>query len=92
MPSGDSAQAAVWACVLGRAFSSYAPFVLIPCTMFARVFYGAHWVGDTIVGAVVGSFIEFLCNAVLQRWCTPPDAGGNTSGSAFAPGSYMCSQ
>ncbi len=70
MPSGDSAQAAVWACVLSRLFGTPVFLALIPSTMFARVFYGAHWIGDTIVGAAIGCFVEHLCNTALDRWCT----------------------
>jgi membrane-associated phospholipid phosphatase len=58
MPSGDSAQAALWCVLLARAMGgghSWALLLVVPCTMFARVYFGCHWVGDTLVGAAVGA-------------------------------------
>lgn len=81
MPSGDSAQAAVWASMLFRTYGSPVAFFILPCTMLARVFFGAHWIGDTLVGAAVGLIIESMCSAMLQYFCSGP--------SDFL-GSYVC--
>ena len=69
MPSGDSAQAGVWACMLCSACGSVVPVMLIPATMFARVFYGAHWFGDTVVGAGAGVTVFYLCRGLLAYAC-----------------------
>ena len=64
-PSGDSAQAAMVATLLlvagpfpGRGGLLFV--LIVPFCMFARVYYGAHWIGDTIAGAAVGALVGAL--------------------------------
>jgi len=59
-PSGDSAEAGCWSVSVALATSSYPPLVAFPLTMFARVYYGAHYVGDTLVGASLGCSVAVL--------------------------------
>jgi membrane-associated phospholipid phosphatase len=67
MPSGDSAQAAAfWTFVntqlglpLGLAV------VMTGCTMYARVYFMCHFIGDTLVGAAIGSAISLSVNHFL---------------------------
>ena len=59
-PSGDSAQAAVIALLLWSQcgvndWRGYLWLALIPACMFARVYFGAHWIGDTVAGAAIGA-------------------------------------
>jgi len=59
-PSGDSAQAAMIATMLIAAGPIHGPqawwfAALVPLCMFSRVYYGAHWVGDTVAGAAIGA-------------------------------------
>lgn len=63
-PSGDSAQAGtvvVLLMLLGPldwpASATFLP--LIPLTMFSRVYFGAHWWGDTAAGALIGAAVAF---------------------------------
>lgn len=56
-PSGDSAQAgAMVTLVILFAIWPWSLFALplIPLCMFSRVYYGAHWFGDTVAGAAIG--------------------------------------
>lgn len=59
-PSGDSAQAGAIVTlliVLGPLPwpHSLVFLPLVPLCMLARVYYGAHWIGDTIAGAAIGA-------------------------------------
>ena len=59
-PSGDSAQAgAMVTLVIMFAPWPWSLFALplIPLCMFSRVYYGAHWFGDTIAGVAIGCFV-----------------------------------
>lgn len=58
-PSGDSAQAAMVTTLWIAAGPVTWPWSLafapaVPLCMFSRVYYGAHWVGDTVAGAAIG--------------------------------------
>ncbi|MBZ0136287.1 MAG: phosphatase PAP2 family protein [Planctomycetes bacterium] len=56
-PSGDSAQAgAMVTLVILFAPWPWSLFALplIPLCMFSRVYFGAHWFGDTVAGAAIG--------------------------------------
>jgi membrane-associated phospholipid phosphatase len=70
-PSGHSARAAVIAVALG---------ILIPrlwiwmlgtaytlAMMFSRTQLGAHWLTDTVAGALTGAAVALLCFAVVAR-------------------------
>lgn len=68
-PSGDSAQAAMLATLLVVVGpvdgpGSWCFAALVPLCMFSRVYYGAHWVGDTVAGAVLGIGV----GAVYAGW------------------------
>lgn len=69
-PSGDSAQAAVIALLLWSAcgvedWRRHLWFALVPLCMFARVYFGAHWIGDTIAGAAIGSGVMMVYLALF---------------------------
>lgn len=42
-----------------------AVLLLIPATMFARIYFGAHWLGDTIAGGAVGAAVAAGVHALL---------------------------
>lgn len=57
MPSGDTTQAANW-CVLTYLFyESYTSLMIIPLVALSRVYYRCHWIGDTIIGTIIGIMV-----------------------------------
>ncbi|KAF4660158.1 hypothetical protein FOZ61_004219 [Perkinsus olseni] len=56
-PSGDSVQAGALATFLALCDNAPKAYALVPCVMFARVYFGFHWIGDTIFGALLGVLI-----------------------------------
>jgi len=59
-PSGDSAEAGCWSVSVALSYSAYSPLLIFPLTMFARVYFGAHYVCDTLVGASLGCSVAVL--------------------------------
>ena len=67
MPSGDTLQAAVFAVVCAQHLNlSQWMYVFIPWAAFGRVYWGNHWLGDTIVGALIGSTVTFIITANFE--------------------------
>jgi undecaprenyl-diphosphatase len=61
-PSGDSAQAGSIATLLVLAGPLAWPvsavfLAIVPMCMFSRVYFGAHWWGDTAAGALIGAAV-----------------------------------
>ncbi len=61
-PSGDSAQAGMIALLLvfnGPCddWRRWLFLLLAPPCMFARVYFGAHWIGDTLAGVIIGAAV-----------------------------------
>jgi membrane-associated phospholipid phosphatase len=67
MPSGDSAQAAMWLTLVSWRAGAPWPLLFIPLTQFGRTYFACHWVGDTIAGVCVGLSVAHL---VLLVWTT----------------------
>jgi membrane-associated phospholipid phosphatase len=72
-PSGDSAQAAMVVVLLivlappgGAAGLVWLP--LLPLCMFSRVYFGAHWWGDTVAGAAIGVAVALLYVSLFGGW------------------------
>lgn len=60
-PSGDTAQAAVFGTVVYLLRRWILILIVIPWAAFGRVYYGCHWVGDTVAGALVGAVMSYIC-------------------------------
>lgn len=75
MPSGDAAQAALWALLLVR--NGHSPLLLLlpPLTCVGRVVYGCHWLGDVVAGALVGVAVGAGVHAALGAACQAAAAG-----------------
>jgi len=58
MPSGDTAQAAIYAAVLSAFLGHRGWWLLLPAGAFGRVWYHCHWIGDTLVAAVISRYIS----------------------------------
>ena len=65
MPSGDTAQASVAAVTL--IYHGFSPWfiLVIPFGAFGRIYYGSHWIGDCIIGAILGALLTFCVNYYL---------------------------
>ena len=56
MPSGDSSAAAVFCLLVAVELDLPLVYVLLPLVMLGRVYYQCHWLGDTCVGVLIGTF------------------------------------
>mmetsp|Transcript_48250 Transcript_48250/g.43252 ORF Transcript_48250/g.43252 Transcript_48250/m.43252 type:complete len:216 (+) Transcript_48250:2-649(+) len=63
MPSGDTAQAAVAAATMIYHGYSYNWAFVIPASAFARVYFGSHYIGDTIVGGIFAWGVTWAINS-----------------------------
>lgn len=74
MPSGDTAQSTVFAVTMiytmnyyfSEGHMGYWWFLLtIPICGFGRIYFGKHWIGDTICGAAEGILVcLFICGTI----------------------------
>jgi membrane-associated phospholipid phosphatase len=60
MPSGDTAQGALWCGLMYLFFQIEFTLVVLPLVAISRVFYQCHWISDTIIGGIVGLSIALL--------------------------------
>ena len=54
MPSADSTWGAVWCTLNVLLFNSKISIFILPMVMLGRVYFRCHWIGDTIVGSIIG--------------------------------------
>lgn len=62
-PSGDSAIAGCWSAGMVKATGTFIPWFATPLAMFGRIYFGCHYVCDTLVGASMGIGIFYLTDA-----------------------------
>ncbi len=75
MPSGDAAQAALWALLLALACDCPALLLAPALTCAGRVLYGCHWWGDVLVGALVGAAVGVGVHAAVGAGCRAAPGG-----------------
>jgi len=77
MPSGDAAQAALWAALLALHYQHAAPLLAVPLVALSRVYFGCHWLTDVAVGSVVGSAVGIAAHAASgaarAAWLSPDE-------------------
>ena len=61
MPSGDTAQAANWGLFMTIYTQNPIYLITILPVAFARVFFQLHWIGDTMVGTLIGVSVWLIC-------------------------------
>lgn len=72
MPSGDTAQATLFAFYILFVLNITAwPMFIVPLVASARVFYHCHWIGDTfggffagVIGAMFGFGLDFILSHI----------------------------
>lgn len=61
MPSGDTLQSAVFAVICANHLDLPLWFyIFVPWAAFGRVYWGNHWIGDTIVGGMIGTVVSLI--------------------------------
>ena len=60
MPSGDSACCAYFCCMYSIVFGFHWAILIIPFTCLGRVYVHCHWIGDTVVGSILGSITAYV--------------------------------
>ena len=65
MASGDTAQAAWLAGTMYLTVGESIYLWLAPIVAFSRVYYHCHWIGDTIMGCLLGLFYAYI---TLHLW------------------------
>ena len=63
MPSGDTAQASVAAATMIYHGYSWYWSLIVPASAFARVYFGSHFIGDTIVGGTFAFILTWAINS-----------------------------
>ena len=60
MPSADSTWGAIWCTLNILFFNSTISYFVLPMVMLGRVYFRCHWIGDTIIGSLVGVISAWL--------------------------------
>lgn len=63
MPSGDTTQGALWCGCMAVFFEQEYVLLFLPLVAYARVYYQCHWIGDTIMGALLGITMSLIAFA-----------------------------
>jgi len=64
-PSGDTAQAAAYGSSLYLLTNKHMYLILIPLCAWSRIYFGCHFVGDCVIGAIIGVLVTMFLWAVL---------------------------
>ena len=62
MPSGDAAAAAFFCGTYSFLFNfHWLSIIIVPLVCLGRVYVHCHWIGDTIIGSIIGFLFSFFC-------------------------------
>jgi len=64
MPSGDTSAAASFCFIYNYCLHIPFIYIILPFVMLGRVYYHNHYIGDCIVGAIIG----LGCGFVIVYW------------------------
>lgn len=73
MPSGDAYVAAIFSSIYCYIFGlPWVPFVFVPLVALGRVYVHCHWLGDVLVGSVMGVVHGYLVYGVYFKQLSEP--------------------
>jgi membrane-associated phospholipid phosphatase len=55
LPSGDSAACALMCFLYAHCMHVYVIYLILPLVCMGRIYYHCHWIGDTILGSIIGT-------------------------------------
>ena len=67
MPSGDSMQAGLFAIFCYLYLDNPYLFCIVPIVMYGRVHFCCHYIGDTLVGAIIGICIPLFFDEITEK-------------------------
>jgi membrane-associated phospholipid phosphatase len=68
MPSGDTIQGAQMCFAIYLFFQSYYVLFVIPMVALGRIYFRCHWIGDTIVGGILGILYATIGYAYFPKF------------------------
>lgn len=88
--AGDAAQCALWTTMIAFHYGQPLAMLMIPCTMLGRVYFGCHWIGDTVVGASTGLLWAAIVHQSFSHAChMQGHPFGLAQPKAFSQSSWM---
>uniref|UniRef100_A0A7S3J8A0 Phosphatidic acid phosphatase type 2/haloperoxidase domain-containing protein n=1 Tax=Euplotes harpa TaxID=151035 RepID=A0A7S3J8A0_9SPIT len=67
MPSGDTAQSANFGLLMAINFENPAYVLVCLPVAFSRVYFQLHWIGDTVIGALIGMGVSLTAELIKPQ-------------------------